>query len=65
MIEFTELLNFVECNLKNNIKENDYIILLRLIQKIYLMKKAKQDSDDEDEDYNDVYGSYWLSSCLL
>jgi hypothetical protein len=58
MIEFTELLNFVECNLKNNIKENDYIILLRLIQKIYLMKKAKQDSDDEDEDYNDVYGSY-------
>ena len=58
MIEFTELLNFVECNLKNNIKENDYIILLQLIQKIYLMKKAKQDSDDEDEDYNDVYGSY-------
>jgi len=62
MIEFSELLNFVECNLKNNIKENDYIILLRLIQKIYLMKKAKQDevshSDDEDEDYNDVYGSY-------
>ena len=58
MIEFTELLHFVECNLKNNIKENDYIILLRLIQKIYLMKKAKQDSDDEDEDYNDVYGSY-------
>jgi len=54
MIEFTELLTFVECRLKNNIKENDYIVLLQLIQKIYLLKEEQ----DSDEEYNDVYGSY-------
>jgi len=64
MEELLELLSFVDLKIKNNVKENDYINLVKIIHKIYLKNKdqyEKDDSDDEnnDEDVdNDIYGSY-------
>ena len=60
MEELLELLSFVDIKIKNNVKENDYINLVKIIHKIYLKNKdqyEKDDSDDEDVD-NDIYGSY-------
>jgi len=60
MEELLELLSFVDLKIKNNVKENDYINLVKIIHKIYLKNKdqyEKDDSDDEDVD-NDIYGSY-------
>jgi len=64
MEELLELLSFVDIKIKNNVKENDYINLVKIIHKIYLKNKdqyEKDVSDDEnnDEDVdNDIYGSY-------
>lgn len=59
MEELLELLSFVDSRIKNNVKENDYINLVKIIHKIYLKNKELPDqSEDEDEEYNDVYGSY-------
>ena len=60
MEELLELLSFVDLKIKNNVKENDYINLVKIIHKIYLKNKLqdeKDDSDDENDD-NDIYGSY-------
>ena len=60
MEELLELLSFVDIKIKNNVKENDYINLVKIIHKIYLKNKdqyEKHDSDDENDD-NDIYGSY-------
>lgn len=59
MEEFNKLLNFIELNIKDKIKEGNYIQLLGLIQNIYLIKKQENDSDIEEE--SDIYGSYWLT----
>jgi len=58
MEELLELLSFVDTRIKNNVKENDYINLVKIIQKIYLKNKELTDQSEDEEDYNDVYGSY-------
>ncbi len=65
MEHFIELINLVDSSIKNNIKEGDYLKLMRLISDIYKTKEVEKiytidelkDSDDE-EDTNNVYGDY-------
>ena len=59
MEELLELLSFVDLKIKNNVKENDYLNLVKIIHKIYLKNKDQDEKNsDEEDDYNDVYGSY-------
>jgi hypothetical protein len=59
MEELLELLSFVDIKIKNNVKENDYINLVKIIHKIYLKNKDQYENDSDDEnDDNDIYGSY-------
>ena len=55
MADFSDLIIFVDTKIKNNIKDNDYNELVKLIQKIYFNYKF---IECEQEEYNDVYGSY-------
>jgi len=65
MEHFIELINLVDSSIKNNIKEGDYLKLMRLISDIYKTKEVQKiynidelkDSDDEQES-NNVYGDY-------
>jgi len=60
-LEIFNLLNYVNVNIKDNVKEMHYIELVGLIQKIYLKSKEKKEdcyvSDDDDED-NEYGGQY-------
>jgi len=60
-LEIFNLLNYVNVNIKDNVKEMHYIELVGLIQKIYLKSKEKKedcyDCDDDDED-NEYGGQY-------
>ena len=58
MEELLELLSFVDIKIKNNVKENDYINLVKIIHKIYLKNKEQEDQSDEEDVDNDIYGSY-------
>ena len=68
MEHFIELINLVDSSIKNNIKEGDYLKLMRLISDIYKTKEVEKiytidelkDSDDEEqaEQSNNVYGDY-------
>lgn len=60
-LEIFNLLNYVNVNIKDNVKEMHYIELVGLIQKIYLKSKQKKedcyacDDDDEDNEYGGQY----------
>ena len=60
MEELLELLSYVDLKIKNNVKENDYLNLVKIIHKIYLKNKEqdKKDDNNDEDDYNDIYGSY-------
>ena len=60
MEELLQLLSFVDLKIKNNVKENDYLNLVKIIHKIYLKNKEqdKKDDNNDEDDYNDIYGSY-------
>jgi hypothetical protein len=60
MEELLELLSYVDLKIKNNVKENDYLNLVKIIHKIYLKNKEQDEKDDnnDEDDYNDIYGSY-------
>ena len=60
MEELLQLLSFVDLKIKNNVKENDYLNLVKIIHKIYLKNKEQDEKDDnnDEDDYNDIYGSY-------
>jgi hypothetical protein len=58
MEELLELLSYVDLKIKNNVKENDYLNLVKIIHKIYLKNNELKDQRDEEDDYNDIYGSY-------
>ena len=65
MEHFLELINLVDSSIKNNIKEGDYLKLMKIISDIYRTKEVEkiytiEDSDEEDtnnvyNDYNDIY----------
>ena len=57
MIEFSALLEFIELNLKNNIKEGDYLKLLNLISKCYIAKQVTPEdyNSDDPEGIVDIY----------
>ena len=55
MEEFEQLLILIETRIKNNIKEGDYLRLMNIISKIYLLKNASEESEDESEDYGGQY----------
>ena len=64
MEHFVELINLVDDSIKHNIKEGDYIKLMKLITDIYRTKEvanalalAEDDLTDEEES-NNVYGDY-------
>ena len=54
MVDFNDLIIFVDTKIKNNIKDNDYNELVKLIQKIYFYYKF----ECEQEEFNNIYGSY-------
>jgi len=60
-LEIYNLLNYVNVNIKENVKEMHYIELVSLIQRIYLKTKevdcyaCDDESDDEDEEYGGQY----------
>jgi|DEB0MinimDraft_10_1074344.scaffolds.fasta_scaffold06692_6 hypothetical protein len=58
MEEFNRLLNFIELNIKDKIKEGNYIQLLSLIQNIYFKTKSIKENDSDIEEESDIYGSY-------
>ena len=64
MEHFIELINLVDSSIKNNIKEGDYLILMRLIRDIYRTKEVEkihtisEDDLTDEEDTNNVYGDY-------
>ena len=58
MEELLELLSFVDTRIKNNVKENDYINLVKIIHKIYVKNKEQEAISDDENDDNDIYGSY-------
>jgi len=58
MEELLELLSFVDLKIKNNVKENDYINLVKIIHKIYVKNKEQEAISDDENDDNDIYGSY-------
>jgi hypothetical protein len=55
MEEFEQLLILIETRIKNNIKEGDYLRLMNIISKIYLLKDSSEHSEDESEDYGGQY----------
>jgi len=55
MEEFEQLLILIETRIKNNIKEGDYLRLMNIISKIYLLKDYSEHSEDESEDYGGQY----------
>tara|TARA_R110002074_G_scaffold2734_3_gene15339 strand:+ start:142 stop:357 length:216 start_codon:yes stop_codon:yes gene_type:complete len=64
MEHFIELINLVDSSIKNNIKEGDYLILMRLIRDIYRTKEVEkihtisEDDLTDEEDTNNIYGDY-------
>tara|TARA_R110001583_G_scaffold119660_2_gene271006 strand:- start:331 stop:552 length:222 start_codon:yes stop_codon:yes gene_type:complete len=66
MEHFIELINLVDSSIKNNIKEGDYLILMRLIRDIYRTKEVEKIhtiseddlTDEDEEDTNNIYGDY-------
>ena len=57
-LEIFNLLNFVNVNIKDNVKEMHYIELLGHIQRIYLKTKEKEVVDDDDDDDEEYGGQY-------
>lgn len=57
MIEFMQLIDFVDLNIKNNIKEGTYLKLMELISKAYISKAdVPSDYDSDDPEHtNDIY----------
>lgn len=55
MEEFNQLLILIETKIKNNIKEGDYLRLMNIISKIYLLKQGSIESDDDSGDYGGQY----------
>jgi uncharacterized protein YjgD (DUF1641 family) len=67
MEHFVELINLVDDSIKHNIKEGDYIKLMKLITDIYRTKEVEKiytisedDLTDEEQENqsNNVYGDY-------
>ena len=64
MEHFLELINLVDSSIKNNIKEGDYLKLMKLISDIYKTKEVEkiytisEDDLTDDEASNNVYGDY-------
>jgi uncharacterized protein YjgD (DUF1641 family) len=67
MEHFVELINLVDDSIKHNIKEGDYIKLMKLITDIYRTKEvakiytiSEDDLTDEEQENqsNNVYGDY-------
>ena len=60
MEHFIELINLVDSSIKNNIKEGDYLILMRLIRDIYRTKEVEkihtisEDDLTDEEDTNNI-----------
>ena len=62
-LEIFNLLNFVNVNIKDNVKEMHYIELVGLIQKIYLKSKEKEEDrcdSNEDKDEDNEYGGQYI-----
>jgi len=58
MNEFSALLEFIELNLKNEIKEGNYLQLMNLISRCYIAKSAERPDDynsDDPEGIIDIY----------
>ncbi len=57
MIEFSALLEFIELNLKKEIKEGDYLTLMNLISRCYVAKQVLPEdyNSDDPEGIIDIY----------
>ena len=55
MEEFEQLLILIETRIKNNIKEGDYLRLMNIISKIYILKNTTDQSEEESDDYGGQY----------
>lgn len=57
MNEFSALLEFIELNLKNEIKEGNYLQLMNLISRCYIAKQVIPDdyNSDDPEGIVDIY----------
>jgi hypothetical protein len=68
MSVIVDLLDFIDINIKDNIKEYHYMQLLNLVGKLNKENKVENEEErrceideiieDLEGDYNDIYGSY-------
>jgi len=69
MDTFIELVDFIDLNIKDKVKEGNYLKLMSLVMIIakernLQIEKIKDDLEyDSDDPYgdNDIYNSYWYS----